>query len=243
MSEPALEIDALVAGYPGRPVLSAIDLRIERGEWLALIGPNGSGKSTLLDCVSGRMPLHAGSIRIAGIDLGTSTTSAKQHLGYAVAPEKLPALLTGRQCLAVHAAAKHVASTDEELDVLAGELGIRRWLDDAVALYSYGMRQELSILLALVGNPALLVLDESFNGLDPASGLALKWRLRERVDAGRCAILLATHALDIVERHADRAVLLHDTRLIGSWDRTDLDRLRASADGLEAALAVTMRDT
>jgi len=243
MSELALEIDGLSAGYPGRPVLSAIDLRIARGEWLALIGPNGSGKSTLLDCVSGRMPLHAGSIRIAGIDLGTSAASAKQHLGYALAPEKLPALLTGRQCLAVYAAAKRVAGTDDELEALAGELGIQRWLDDAVALYSYGMRQKLAILLALVGEPVLVVLDESFNGLDSTSGLALKRRLRERVAAGRCAILLATHALDIVERHADRAVLLHDTRLIGSWNRTDLDRVRASAGGLEAALAVTMRDT
>jgi ABC-2 type transport system ATP-binding protein len=241
MSEHALVIDGLSAGYPGRQVLSTIDLCIERGEWLALVGPNGSGKSTLLDCIAGRMKIQAGAIRIAGFALDSSEQSAKRQLGYAIAPEKLPPLLSGRQCLAVHAAAKQITHDDSELEQLADELGIAKWLDDAVAMYSYGTRQKLGVLLALIGEPALIVLDESFNGLDPASGLALKRRLRARVDAGRCAILLATHALDIVERYTDRAVLLHEGRFIGNWNRRELAAFRDSHDGgLEAALAQAM---
>ena len=87
---------------------------------------------------------------------------------------------------------------------------------------SYGTRQKLGVLLALLGAPALVVLDETFNGLDPASGLLLKRHLRDRVDAGRCGVVLATHALDIAEHWADRVALLHEAQWLvnetsGPW--------------------------
>ena len=86
------------------------------------------------------------------------------------------------------------------------------YLDDFVDTLSLGTRQKLSILLALIGDPALVVLDEAFNGLDPASALVVKRHLRARLHQG-AALLLATHALDIVEHHADRAGVLIDGRL------------------------------
>ena len=111
-------------------------------------------------------------------------------------------------------------------------------LDRFVASYSLGTRQKLAVLLALLGEPALVVLDEAFNGLDPASALVLKRHLRTRVSAGRCGVLLATHALDVVERYSDRAVLLLDGRVAKEWSREALAALRAMpGEGLETALA------
>lgn len=238
MTAPALQVRGLCAGYAARAVLHSLDLDVACGEWLALVGPNGSGKSTLLDCASGRHLPTAGSVRIAGFDLASDALEAKQRLGYCVAPERLPELLTGRQCLAVHSAAKQLPGVESELSDLAGALGLSRLLDDPVAIYSYGTRQKIGVLLSLIGAPTLVVLDEAFNGLDAASAIVLKRHLRTRVDAQRCAIVFATHALDIVERWTDRALLLQEGRFAGSWDRAALTALRRDgADGLEAALA------
>jgi ABC-2 type transport system ATP-binding protein len=163
---------------------------------------------------------------------------AKGQLGFGCAPERLPDLLTGRQCLEIYAAAKGLAAIDGEVLALAAEFACSSLLDRFVGSYSLGTRQKLAVLLALLGEPALVLLDEPFNGLDPASALVLKRHLRARVSAGRCGLLLATHALDVVERYSDRAVLLLDGRIAREWSSAELAVLRESpGDGLEVALA------
>ncbi len=233
-----LELRSVRAGHGARAVLHGVDLQVARGEWVVLLGANGSGKSTLLDACVGRLAAREGDIRVAGHAMASDAIAAKRALGHAVVPERLPPLLTARECLAVQAAAKQLAQVDADVLALAEELRLSPWLDDAVALMSYGTRQKVGALVALLGDPALVVLDETFNGLDPDSGLRLKRHLRARVEARRCGVLLATHALDIAEHWADRVVLLHEGRLVHEWSRAQLDRLRDARDGgLEAALA------
>lgn len=233
-----LEVGSLHAGYDKLIVLSGVDLEISRGEWLALLGPNASGKTTLLHCIAGMLVPSAGSISICGCSLRQDAMGAKRQLGFGCAPERLPGLLTGRQCLEVYAAAKALSAVDADVLALAEAFAFTGMLDRFVGSYSLGTRQKLAVLLALLGEPALVVLDEAFNGLDPASALVLKRHLRERVSARRCGVLLATHALDVVERYSDRAVLLLDGRIARGWDREQLAALRAMpGEGLEAALA------
>jgi len=125
---------------------------------------------------------------------------------------------------------------DPQVIELAGAFRLDTLLDAYVDTYSTGTRQKLAVLLSLIGTPTLLVLDEAFNGLDPASSLILKRHLRAAVDGGRCSVLLATHALDVVERYADRAALLLDGRLAHEWRAQELAALRIS-QGLETAVA------
>src|SRR6185437_15124865 len=180
----------------------------------------------------------AGSISICRLTLRQDALGAKRHLGFGCAPERLPGLLTGRQCLEVYAAAKALSAVDADVLALAEAFAFTGMLDRFVGSYSLGTRQKLAVLLTLLGEPALVVLDEAFNGLDPASALVLKRHLRERVSAGRCGVLLATPALDVVERYSDRAVLLLDGRIARQWGREQLAALRAMpGEGLEAALA------
>ncbi len=238
MNGVVLQVRGLHAGYDKQVVLSGVDLEIARGEWLALLGPNASGKTTLLHCVAGMLVPSAGSICICGHALRQEAMSAKRQLGFGCSPERLPSLLTGRQCLEVYAAAKGLAAIDGDVLALAGEFAFTDMLDGFVGAYSLGTKQKLAVLLALLGEPALVVLDEAFNGLDPASALVLKKHLRARASAGRCAVLLATHALDVVERYSDRAALLLDGRIARRWDADELAALRAMpGEGLEAALA------
>ena len=107
-----------------------------------------------------------------------------------------------------------------------------------VDTYSMGTRQKLCILLGLLGEPTLIVLDEAFNGLDPASALQVKHHLQHRLADGRCAVALATHSLDIVEHYADKAALLIDGRIVREWSEAEIAQFRLQGDSaMETALA------
>ncbi|MGB6488199.1 MAG: ABC transporter ATP-binding protein [Steroidobacteraceae bacterium] len=234
----ALLVRSLHAGYDKLIVLNGVNFEVSRGEWLALLGPNASGKTTLLHCIAGMLVPSAGSISICGHSLREQAMAAKRALGFGCAPESLPDLLTGRQCLEIYAAAKGLATIGGDVLALAEEFAFSGMLDRFVGSYSLGTKQKLAVLLALLGEPALVVLDEAFNGLDPASALVLKRHLRSRVAARRCGVLLATHALDVVERYSDRAALLLDGRIAREWSSQELAVLRAApGEGLEVALA------
>ena len=232
----ALEVTGLHASYAKRLVLNGIDVRIDAGEWFCLLGPNGVGKSTLLHCLATRVIPTKGTVRIAGIDLQRSPEDAKRALGYACAPHQLPQLLTGRHCLEVFAAAKQLDAIDADVLALAELLRLTPYLDQYVDTYSLGTRQKLCVLLALLGRPKLIVLDEAFNGLDPRSALILKHELKRRLHTGS-AVLLATHSLDIVEHHADRAALMMSGHIVREWSAQELRGMRERGQDFEAMLA------
>ena len=239
MNTARLEVRGLRAGYGARVVIDQVSLWIAPGEWYVLMGPNGCGKSTLLDCVAGRLVPAAGDVLIEGRSLARDAAAAKRRLGYATAPENLPGLLTGRQCLEIHAGAKGLRVIDASVLDLAEQLHFLPYLESFVDTMSLGTRQKLAVLLALVGEPALVVLDEAFNGLDPASALVLKRHLRGLMANQGVSVLLATHALDIVEHHAARAGLLIDGKIRREWTREDIQTALAGG-GFEAALSAAM---
>jgi ABC-2 type transport system ATP-binding protein len=232
-----LEVRGLGAAYGRHVVLKDVSLRLSSGEWFALMGPNGCGKSTLLDCLAGKLVPSAGDIQIAGCSLLKDPVNAKRRLGYACAPENLPALLTARQCFEVHAGAKGLPAVDAELMALAEELKFLPYLESFVDTLSLGTRQKLAVLLSLIGDPKLIIFDEAFNGLDPASSLVLKRDLRRRLKERGATLVLATHSLDMVEHYADHAALLLDGILTREWTKPELEDLRLNGRGFDTAFA------
>lgn len=238
MNPLVLEVRDVHARYGRREVLKGVSLQVRRGEWFCLLGPNGVGKSTLLHCIGGRLTPAGGEVRICGSVVATHAPEAKRPLGYACVPEQLPDLLTGRQCLEVYASAKELTSIDRDVIELCEALRLARHLDEFVDTYSLGTRQKLCILLALLGEPTVVVLDEAFNGLDPASALVVKRHVQRRLADQRCGLLLATHSLDIVEHYADKAALLLDGRIAREWSQSEIAAMRRDgADTLEEILA------
>lgn len=230
---PVLEVDDITAGYGATKALQGVCLTVTKGEWIGLLGANGSGKSTLLKCISHQLPLQAGRITVQGIDVTRDPTSARRHLGVAVAPEILPTALTLAQCLDVHAVACGLtAPSDIALEILE-VLQLTAHLNKPIGWLTLGLRQRSSVTLAMVQNPSLLLLDESFNGLDAHSAARLESILVREVTSGRLAVVMATHGLSLVERCCTTAVLLHDGRRVQLWD------LKAELGGhdLEAAIA------
>lgn len=216
------------------PVLSAVNLDMPMGVWWALLGPNGCGKTTLLDTLAGRLPALEGDIVIGGHSLKKNPVSPRRCLGYALPPERLPQRLTGRECLDVFASINGNRTDSEYIQTLIDEWSFDNDLQKFVDRMSLGMRQKLGILLALAGQPRILIMDESLNGLDPTSALKLKRFLRRQVQRKTFSVLMATHALDVVDQYADRALVCNTGRIALSLDRTDLDQANGRLDQLIA---------
>ncbi len=242
MMSMVLDIRDVHARYGKQEVLRGVTLQLRTGQWFCLLGPNGVGKSTLLHCVAARLAASGGDIVVCGHSVRTQPVDAKRKLGFGCAPEQLPGLLTGRQCLEVYANAKGLERIDPDVIELAEALKFSGYLDRFVDTYSLGTRQKLCVLLALLGEPALVVLDEAFNGLDPGSALVVKRHLQQRLAANRCGVLLATHSLDIVEHYADKAALLLDGRIVREWGAAEMTAVREEgASKFEELLAVEAR--
>jgi ABC-2 type transport system ATP-binding protein len=216
-------------------VLERIELHAPAGAITVLVGPNGSGKTTLLRCAAGIVPAACGAVEIDGVSMQASAQHAKARLGFAVEPARLPAELTPRQCLALFARMRGPDRIPDDTLALACSLGTEPWLDVEIAYLSLGTRQKLGVLLGLLGDPPILLLDEPTNGLDPPSARVLRDELEARARRGR-AVLVATYALDLAERLADRVAWLHGGTLAGVWEADELARMRAAGSRLEDAI-------
>lgn len=225
---PALQLEDLHCAFDAQPVLRGVEFSLQAGEFAALIGPNGSGKTTLLQCIAGIAPAQCGRVRVGGIDLREDILRARQRLGYAIDPARLPPLLTGRECLALFASARGLPRIPAETLDVADTLAVSSLLDRRLSHCSLGTRQKVGILLGLLGEPPLLLLDEPINGLDPASAWAFKRHLQHLARERGTAVLIATHSLDLAERFATRAMLLVDGMLRCQWDADELAALRAA---------------
>lgn len=224
---PALHVKGLSVTLGGRTVLKSIDLQLQPGELLGLIGANGSGKSTLLRVIVGLLPMDTGDVLIGGHSIRSAPMLARGNLGFAVDPALLPGALQGWQCLELFAAACGLDGVPSATLALAKDLQLANVLYAEIARYSLAMRQKLSLCLALRGEPPLIVLDESLNGLDPLSVYVMKQALQSLVRERRSAVILATHMLDSTQSSMTRVALLHDGFLLRSWEAVELERLRA----------------
>lgn len=226
MHAAVLDVDDLHQRLGTHKILNGVSFNLQRGELLGLIGANGSGKSTLVRCIAGLIAPEAGHIAIAGHAIGADPVRARGQLGFAVDPSALPATLTGWQCLELFAGTRGLDAIPGATLAFAEALYLVPMLHAQVARYSLGMRQKLSLCLALLGEPALLLLDESLNGLDPLSVYEAKQWIAGLVRREQCAVLLATHMLDTTQDCITRVALLHEGAFLRTWNTDDLHALR-----------------
>ena len=160
-------------------ILNDISFSIQEGEFVGLIGPNGAGKTTILKCVTGQLSISEQRVYIHDYDMARENLSAKKYFGFAFDPAILPVQLTGMQFIELIASARHMDIQHMSISSLVEMLSIEDKIKDYIGTYSQGMKQKISIICALMGNPSLIILDESLNGLDPVSSYNLKIYLRD----------------------------------------------------------------
>jgi ABC-type multidrug transport system ATPase subunit len=210
-----VSIRDLSRNFGRRRALTRVSLDCRSGEIVGLLGPNGAGKSTLLAILSTLAIPSSGEVLYGGRTAKQIGAPVRSRIGVLSHDLHLYSELTALENLGFFARLYGVSHPE----TVAADALRRARLDDrgndVVSGFSRGMRQRLALERALLHSPRLLLLDEPFTGLDDASTVALIDRLRELRSAG-CIMLVATHDLDVGEAVLDRAVILHDGRLIAS---------------------------
>ena len=196
-----LVVDDLAVRRGGRMVLDGLSLSADAGEVVGVVGPNGAGKSTLLAVIAGVLPRDRGLVQIGG-DLA-GTVAAQHRLGYVPEAANPPGHLTCDEVIALVAAIKRASLED----AARAALGVDELAGQRVDRMSLGQRRRTCLAAALVGAPALLVLDEPSNGLDAGGVDTLVELLAARRAAG-AAVVLASHDAELLDRLGARRVEL-----------------------------------
>ncbi len=243
-ADSVLVAESVRKSYGEVVALDGIDLIVGAGEVVGLIGPNGAGKTTLVRALTGTTDV-AGRVRVFG---GPPREVDPQRVG--VLPQSFdpPARLTARELVDYYGG---LYDTARDTGSVLRDVGM---VDDADAWYetlSGGQKRRTCVATALVNDPDLLFLDEPTTGIDPAGRRSIH-RLVERLAAGGTTVLLTSHAMDEVERLADRVALLRDGRVVAVGAPLDLiaehggrpqltvsmaEPTVGSADALDEALA------
>jgi ABC-type multidrug transport system ATPase subunit len=207
--------------------LRGVDLEIAAGTALAILGPNGAGKSTLLRIAAGLSLPTAGSLEIRVGESGDAKQTrahARAKVGFVGHATLLSPELTARENLLFAARLYAVPDAGARADQLLAEEGLSEFAGRRAGTFSRGMAQRLSIARALVHDPQLILLDEPFTGLDPASSERLAQRIVGLRQEGR-TLMVTTHDLARACAFADEAIVIARGK----------NAHRASGDALELA--------
>ena len=235
--QPALELRAVTKRYGRTTALDGLDLSLERGEVVGLLGANGAGKTTAVKILLGLTRASAGGGTLLGRPLGDAASRAA--VGYLPELFRYQGWLTGREVLRLHLrlAGLPRQAWPEEIDRALATTDLERRADSRVGSYSKGMQQRLGLAVALLGRPALVVLDEPSTALDPLGRHELRGTIRGLREQGT-SVLLNSHQLTEVEQVCDRVSIIDRGRLLAVGTLADLLRpggVRLRVTGLSAA--------
>src|SRR6478672_3721782 len=207
-----IETKALTKRFGARAAVDGVDLLVPAGVAFGFLGPNGAGKTTMIRTLLGLTQASSGEVSLLGLAQPAKRREALARVGAIVEEPKFHPHLTGRENLVVVAAARDRAA-DGRIDDSLARVGLTDRANDRVKTYSLGTRQRLGIARCLLADPALLILDEPMNGLDPAGILEMRHLFRAFVGEGR-TIFLSSHLLDEVEKTCDQVAIVDHGRVI-----------------------------
>ncbi|MGW7532588.1 ABC transporter ATP-binding protein [Amycolatopsis sp. NPDC054798] len=213
-----IEVSELRKTYAGRVVVDGVSFSVEHGEIFGVLGTNGAGKTTTVECLQGLRSPDSGTISVLGLDPAHDAAELRRRVGTQLQDARLPEKLRVREALSLFAS---FYPKPADIDTLLTQLGLDAHRDIAFGKLSGGLRQRLSIALALVGNPELAILDELTTGLDPHARQET-WQLVENVRASGVTVVLVTHFMDEAQRLCDRLVLLDHGRVIAAGTPAEL---------------------
>ena len=235
MTTNVIEIEALRKEYRGRrghrvAAIDGLDLAIPEGGVFGFLGPNGSGKTTTIRCLLGLVRPTGGQLRLFGHAVPRALPAALRRVGAIVEAPALFPTMSGRDNLLLLGAIDGIGP--RRVDEALGELGLADRAGDLVTKYSLGMRQRLAIAATLLKDPALLILDEPANGLDPAGIRQVRSLVRGLAAEGR-TVFVSSHILPEIEQMCDRVAILSRGRCVSHGTVRDV---LASASAGEAML-------
>ena len=238
-----LELRNVSKRYGSTLAVDGVSFAARANEVTGYLGPNGSGKSTTFKMIAGLVEPSSGDIVFDGVPIGRDPLEWKQRLGYVPEEPHLYAHLSAREYLVMvgelrglpaHATLERLETLLQMLDLSLGDVR-----HVPMSAYSKGMRQKVLLVAALLHDPALLLLDEPFSGLDVGAALILRSLIQELAARGK-VIVFSSHELDTVERVSSHIVILHRGKVAAD---DSIERLRTlmaqpTLEGIFSQLAV-----
>ncbi|MGE6377939.1 ABC transporter ATP-binding protein [Peribacillus muralis] len=211
----AIIMEGIAKGFQHKKVIQPLDLTIERSGIFGLLGPSGCGKTTLIKMIVGLIRPDAG--RVTVLDYKVPNEALLMEIGYMAQSDALYTELTGAENLEFFAKLYRLSKKErsERIRYAAEIVGLTNDLNTRVAYYSGGMKRRLSLAIALIQNPEILILDEPTVGIDPSLKRTI-WQELERLrDEERKTIVITTHVMDEAER-CDKLAMLREGAIIAS---------------------------
>ncbi len=225
-----IEVNELYKAFGDKVAVDGVTFTVE-DEIYGLLGPNGSGKSTLMKMMTGILEPTQGHISIDGFDAAVEPLKVKEVTGYVPEAPVLYDSLTPGELFDFVGKMRGIPGEmlDNRVNNLVDAFEIGEYLDQFIGSLSFGTKQKVSLITALLHNPSALVLDEAMNGLDPRSARVLREHLLELKKKGR-SVIFSTHVLPLAEMICDRVGVIHTGRLVAEGT---IDELRGSEENLE----------
>lgn len=227
-----IEFQGLAKQYGSFDAVKPLTLQVNKGEVFGFLGPNGAGKTTTIRMLMGILVPSSGQVLIDGLDChGDGAAAVKRKVGYLPDNPIFYDYLRGREILQFVAEmhgyprAEAAARTAR----LLTEFGLDEASEDFAVNYSLGMKKKLGLACALIHDPAVLILDEPINGLDPRASREVQERLL-RIAAAGTTIFVSTHLLDMAQKLCSRVAIIHRGALVATGSLDDI-RQQLSSDG------------
>jgi len=227
-----IEVRGLVKSFGSKVALEGVDLDVAEGEFLTLVGPNGAGKTTLIRILATLTRPTEGSVRVAGYDLAGQGTEIRRRIGLASHQTLLYGDLSAEENLRFYGRMYEVPGLEERITAFLQRVGLEHRRHDLVRTFSRGMQQRLSLARALLHDPAILLLDEPYTGLDQQAVEVLREVLVALAPpklggmqggAKSRTVLMTTHNLERGLEVCDRAAILVNGRIVHQADKSQLD--------------------
>jgi len=241
----AISTVGLTKHFPGVAAVTDLTLEVPTGSIYGFLGPNGAGKTTTLKILAGLTRPSGGSASVAGVPIAAGP-GYRQQVGFLAQEPRFYDWMSGRDTLRFIASLYPEAGRADAARIASvlGRVGLADAADRRTGTYSGGMRQRLGIAQALIGEPAVLLLDEPVSALDPIGRHEVLDLMREL--RGEVTVFYSTHILDDVERVSDHVAILDGGRLVRSAPTADLlasfaqDQLRVVLGGADDATTVAL---
>ncbi|HEY4601400.1 MAG TPA: ABC transporter ATP-binding protein [Cerasibacillus sp.] len=210
----SIDVKNISKRFGKKDVLQDIDLEVADGEIYGLIGPSGSGKTTLVKMIVGMDRPSAGSVRL--LDKKVPDLTVLENIGYMAQADALYTDLTGRENLQFFSSlfSLNKAQQKERITYVSDLVNLTTDLQKKVSTYSGGMKRRLSLAIALIQDPQVIILDEPTVGIDPELRQTI-WKELMRLKHSGKTILLTTHIMDEAEK-CDRLSMIRDGKIITS---------------------------
>lgn len=241
-AEVAIEAQGLTMRFGDFVAVDHVDFRIRRGEIFGFLGSNGCGKSTTMKMLTGLLPASEGDAWLFGQKVNPKDIETRRRVGYMSQAFSLYGEQTVRQNLVLHARLFHVpeAQVPGRVQAMVERFGLQEEIDSLPDALPLGLRQRLSLAVAMVHQPELLILDEPTSGVDPVARDNF-WRLLiELSRRDRVTIFISTHFMNEAER-CDRISLMHAGKVLVSAPPADI-AMQRGAGSLEQAFIAYLED-